>query len=84
MLLLLFIASFVVAGMSSAVIMMSSAINNRRDFFEKGTCLVCNLRITFKYIGYNTRQGKGGWGGGGVQVLQNDHYQYAMCHEWIV
>lgn len=74
MLLLLFIASFVVGAACRILFtrnLMSQICNKQSEILlQIGTCLVFNLGITFKYMGFNTRQRKGGWGGGGVQVLQ--------------
>lgn len=79
MLLLLFIASFVVGAACRILFrptrnLMSQICNKQSEILlQIETCLVFNLGITFKYMGFNhvnTRQRKGGWGGGGVQVLQ--------------
>lgn len=69
MLLLLFIASFVVGAACRILFtrnLMSQICNKQSEILlQIGTCLVFNLGITFKYMGFNTRQRKGGGGGGG-------------------
>lgn len=71
MLLLLFIASFVVGAACRILFtrnLMSQICNKQSEILlQIGTCLVFNLGITFKYMGFNTRQRKGVGGGGGVQ-----------------
>lgn len=68
MLLLLFIASFVVGAACRILFtrnLMSQICNKQPEILlQIGTCLVFNLGITFKYMGFNTRQRKGGGGGG--------------------
>lgn len=83
MLLLLFIASFVVGAACRILFtrnLMSQICNKQSEILlQIGTCLVFNLGITFKYMGFNTRQRKGGWGGGGVcRCFKNDNHQNAM------
>lgn len=70
MLLLLFIASFVVGAACRILFtrnLMSQICNKQSEILlQIGTCLVFNLGINFKYMGFNTRQRKGGGGGGGA------------------
>lgn len=68
MLLLLFIASFVVGAACRILFtrnLMSQICNKQSEILlQIGTCLVFNLGINFKYMGFNTRQRKGRGGGG--------------------